>query len=539
MTRIDVSFLYPLRLGVIISGAGFGVLEATKSSNINSKPRILNTDFLDDSLSMFLNSRANAIINIDISLKSTTLSLSLLNDEGLVEDIFDHNHFTNEKYLPSLGSFYQVSHITTLVVKEQFISFADMYLVNIINNLADDEDDHYSIYDIEEILGNCLSSNEDLVSTEQKVYIKAFLLMYMTYIKEIILSKLRDHLNCDDMNIGYAISIEKFLLDGVVETINDFRKIVHTSGLVQKNDRSKKLRIITQGDDILPTIQKYLHLELPLKSYFVLAQLHEGHIQLTLNQTVTCPDLKEEQESIIIEDKMVPIENIYDSLCLNVWNNLIENNDLIKLCDEHNMSDTDGVLDLFSLKTIKEFKSNFKQYISENVPIYNKDLQRGKKTALQLNKSCHCKLYLSADDIIEISFKPVLQETIFNVSTSLLNKELFGNYENIRYLFSLICFDYNSQFQHSITTILQEESDDFNHQHGIYTHYLTIPELSVFKQRPYTYRSFHAGSSTSTEELSPLFKNKITDTLEFEYGYNTIFPFLKMGDVVSGVQVII
>ncbi|KAI9259795.1 hypothetical protein EDC94DRAFT_153832 [Helicostylum pulchrum] len=562
MTRIDISFIYALCLGNITSGAGFGVLEATKSSNINSKPRILNTDISDLSSSVFSNySKANAIINIDISLKSTILSLSLLNDDGLAEEIFDHSHFTGEKYLPSLETFYQVSHVTALIVKEQFISFADAYLVNDINNLADDEDIHDCIYDIEEILGKCISANEVLVSTEQKVYIKAFLLMYMTYIKEIISSKLlSDHLNCDAMNIGYAISIEKFLLDGVVGTINDLEKIVYKSGLVPKDDSSKKSRIVTQhGDGILPAIQKYFNLELPLKSYFILAQLHEGHMHLTLNQTVTCPDLKGEQESIIVEDKMVPIENIYDSMCLNVWNNLIENNDLIQLCDQHSMCDTNGVWDLFSSKNKKEFEINLKRYISGNIPTYNKDLPTcGKKTTLQLSKSCHCKFFLSTDDIIDISFKPVLQETIFNISTSLLNKDMFGNYENIHYLFSLICFDYNPQFQRSITTILQEESDDFNHKHGIYTQYLTIPELSnlnlhpVLEQQPYMYRSFHQGtfrqvssenyafvigSTSSPEEpRSPLFKNKITDTLEFEYGYKNIFPFLKMGDVVSDIQ---
>lgn len=181
----------------------------------------------------------------------------------------------------------------------------------------------------------------------------------------------------------------------------------------------------------------------------------------------------------------------------------------------------------------------------------------GKKTTLQLSKSCDCQFFLSADDIIDISFKSVLHETIFNITTSLLNKDIFGNYENVHHLFSLICFDYNSQFQRSITTILQEESEDFNHEHGIYTYYLAIPALSylnlqpVLNHRPYTYQSFHAGTfrqvssenyafvigSTSTdEEPSPLFKNKLTDTLEFEYGHNNIFPFLKMGDVVSEVQ---
>lgn len=245
--------------------------------------------------------------------------------------------------------------------------FADTYLVNAINNLADDEDNHGCLYDMEKILCKGLSANETLISTEQKVYIKAFLFMYMTYIKEIILRKLPDQLRCSSMNIGYAISIEKFLLNGVVETINNLEKIIYTSGLVPKDENSKKLRIITQGEGMLPAIQKYLNLELPLKSYFILAQLREDYIQLTLNQTVTCPDLKGEQESIIIEDKIVSIENVYESLCLHVWNNLIENNHSIQLCDQHNTYDTNEVLDLFSSKNKKEFGSDLKRYISENV----------------------------------------------------------------------------------------------------------------------------------------------------------------------------
>lgn len=64
MTRFHISYLYTLSLAEIASGAGFGVLEATKSSNINSKPRVFNTDILNVSPSTFLNSKANAIINI-------------------------------------------------------------------------------------------------------------------------------------------------------------------------------------------------------------------------------------------------------------------------------------------------------------------------------------------------------------------------------------------------------------------------------------------------------------------------------------------
>ncbi|GAA5800186.1 hypothetical protein HPULCUR_005611 [Helicostylum pulchrum] len=344
VTRIDIP-VNSLDLGEIPKGACHGAFEAIKNSNIHSKPRILDAGISVDSSSTFLDAKVNAIVNIDISLKSTTLSLSFLNDDGLVEEKFGHNELTDEKCLP-------------------FILFADNHLVDDIKHLNDTEGDRArntacTLY-IEKLLSNnspCTNGASE--STKQKVYIKAFLLVYMIYINEIISRKLLDRLNRGPMNIGYAVSIDKFLLEGVTGAIDVFKNILYASGLVPKDDNSMKLRVIMQGEGMLPAIQKYLNLELPLKSYFVLAQIHEGHIQLTLNQTVTDPDWKGEQESIIVEDEIVPIENIYDSFCLNVWRNIVENSDSIQLCDEH----TDGT----SLKTKKEFEVIFMQYILENV----------------------------------------------------------------------------------------------------------------------------------------------------------------------------
>lgn len=162
---------------------------------------------------------------------------------------------------------------------------------------------------------------------------------------------------------------------------------------------------------------------------------------------------------------------------------------------------------------------------------------------------------MSADDIIDISFKPVLQGVIFDMSTSLLNKGLFGNYENIHCIFTIICFSYNSQFRHRFQSILQEESDEFNSKYGLYTHFLTIPALSdlnlqpVLKLKHHAYKSFHIGNfrqvssenyafsiGSTTEESNPLFKNKLTDVAAFEYGYTNVFPLLKMGEILDDVQ---
>lgn len=216
------------------------------------------------------------------------------------------------------------------------------------------------------ILTNNLSTEEEIVTTDEKKYIKAFILMYMIYIKEKILYTLPSDIISDPMNIkiGYAVSIEKMLLHHTIGTKDSFQDIIFSSGLVPKDNVSRKLRITLQGEGILPAIKKSLKLELPLRSYFVLCQLHKDYIQLTLNQVVTAPGLEEnEQESVIIHDKIIPIENIYNSLCSNMWHNLVQDNSLIELCEMHDKN----ILDLFSLKTKTEFFINLESYILEKV----------------------------------------------------------------------------------------------------------------------------------------------------------------------------
>ncbi|KAG2230312.1 hypothetical protein INT48_001078 [Thamnidium elegans] len=170
-TRVDIPS-NPLELGEIPKGACHGAFEVIKNSNIYSKPRILDAGISVDSSSTFLDARVNAIINIDISLKSTTLSLSFLNEDGLVEEIVSHNQLTDEKCLPSLDPFYQVSHETTLTVKKDFLAFADKCLVGDINRLTGTEGSRFkgteNIFYIEKLLSDGPGTNEASVSTQQK-----------------------------------------------------------------------------------------------------------------------------------------------------------------------------------------------------------------------------------------------------------------------------------------------------------------------------------------------------------------------------------
>lgn len=69
-----------------------------------------------------------------------------------------------------------------------------------------------------------------------------------------------------------------------------------------------------------------------MKSYFVLSHIYEDYVRLTLNQVVTSRSSME-QKGVVLQDRVIPISNIYDSLRLNIWNNNTKNNALIQLCN--------------------------------------------------------------------------------------------------------------------------------------------------------------------------------------------------------------
>ncbi|GAA5812689.1 hypothetical protein MFLAVUS_006146 [Mucor flavus] len=490
-TRIEPEYNY-INRHLLLYGATKRVFEAVKHSDIYCKPRIVSPEDLNTSSSVFLSSKPDAIVNLgmrkcrallfDISLGSTLFTYSLLNEDGSIQHIFNRDDFIADN-LPPLGHFYTFSNMTTLNVKERFIAFAERYLLGGLTDFTVDVDVFTKkglLFEVKAILIEKLSNGEVLVSTNKPKYINAFILMYMIYIKEEILYKLPDHLISDqsDAKIVYAVSIEAMLLNDTIGTKDNLRDLIYASGLVPKDNDSKKLRITTQGERILPAIQKSLKLELPLKSYFLLCQLHEDYVQLSLHQVVTASTSEEnEQESIIVQDEIAVIPNIYDSLCASMWRNLVQDSSLIELCEMHNTSDKSKIFGLFSSNIKAEFFANLKVHISDNVLQDNLGAQITMDTyAVKLNNSCNCKVRLTTADIIDVSFTPVLQDIACTLSASLLNKELFGNYINIDYLFSFIHFNNNPQLQYAFAKILEKEADDFNLELGIDTCCLLVPQ---------------------------------------------------------------
>ncbi|KAI8047056.1 hypothetical protein BDF21DRAFT_435206, partial [Thamnidium elegans] len=100
-----ISYLKPF----IMRGTSRYSINAIQNSNIYGKPRILSTEHSAISSSIFLNSKPDAIMNIDILLESTVLSKKIWNHDYFVPDIGIS--------LRSLGSFFTFSEVATLNVK--------------------------------------------------------------------------------------------------------------------------------------------------------------------------------------------------------------------------------------------------------------------------------------------------------------------------------------------------------------------------------------------------------------------------------------
>ncbi|KAI8087300.1 hypothetical protein BDF21DRAFT_226529 [Thamnidium elegans] len=179
-----------------------------------------------------------------------------------------------------------------------------------------------------------------------------------------------------------------------------------------------------------------------------------------------------------------------------MWNNIMEDNSLIQLCDTHIEYNDNDLLETFTLENHAEFTNNFKQYISEN----NLSQPTNDEFIVQLSVSCNCKVCLTVDDIIEVSFRPVLQDITSLLSTSLINKKFFGKYWNIQYVFQLIHFNYNTQLQDVVIKMLKEITEDTMAEQGVDTPHYVIPKIldqrmqPVLQQRTFLYKEFQVGA---------------------------------------------
>lgn len=126
------------------------------------------------------------------------------------------------------------------------------------------------------------------------------------------------------------------------------------------------------------------------------------------------------------------------------------------------------------------------------------------KTKLNINSNCDCSIILFLRNIIEKGLKPILQNISTIAVTSLTNTALFGNYENIDYLFvlgnvfdipysSIIYTAYNVLLQDTITAGIESKGKDTQ---GIILQEQFYPPMQLSAHsKPYTiYKKFTTGT---------------------------------------------
>lgn len=137
----------------------------------------------------------------------------------------------------------------------------------------------------------------------------------------------------------------------------------------------------------------------------------------------------------------------------------------------------------------------------------------------------------------------------------MINTQLFGKYRNIRYVFHLIRFNYNPQFQRDLIKILDNETAEFLYEHKIGLRHYTIPKLlnqllqPILQQELFSYKAFQEGVlhhvygenygfgfDTTFNKIRYNFKNNLSDSKSTRIDSKTVFPLFKKGDKISSGQ---
>lgn len=181
-----------------------------------------------------------------------------------------------------------------------------------------------------------------------------------------------------------------------------------------------------------------------------------------------------------------------------------------------------------------------------------------KNTKIKLSSSCNCRINLKIKDVIDISFRPLIQEIASIISTSFKSKQIFGDYFDAEYIFGLVYFNNNKQFQNTLAKILKEEIEDSNREQKIEIPFFFIQELPnlllqpLINQRPFFYKAFQYGTfhqvysqdfgmmitfdEDTDDELKILHKEKVKDKNDVELERKHLVSLVKKGDIILDLQ---
>lgn len=149
----------------------------------------------------------------------------------------------------------------------------------------------------------------------------------------------------------------------------------------------------------------------------------------------------------------------------------------------------------------------------------------------------------------------MLEDITSLLSASLINKEFFGKYWNILYVFQLIQFNYNTHFQDAVIKILKEITEDTIFEQGIDAPHYIIPKIldqcpqPVHQQRPFLHKEFQTGALKHVYsdnygfgfyetygDIDFAYKSKRSDKEIISVSKDTVFLLFRKGDKIGDCQ---
>ncbi|KAI7891569.1 uncharacterized protein EV154DRAFT_507768 [Mucor mucedo] len=304
------------------------------------------------------------------------------------------------------------------------------------------------------------SKDVDVISLRQsKEFSHLFMLMYLCYVKKVVSDELEEFLKFKwkEVNVGFVMCIQKTVLDSMNISKHELlHELPAIDSIFEETTEKSKLRIMIQGEVVSPAIQQNLKLPLKIKSYFVLAQLYENYVQLTLQHVVKDADSKSEYVSaIVVEDKIVPIANVNDKLHENIWRHLIK----VHCKTNHTYKKDDTVCDLFTTEKYKEALKMLKPLVSKIFGTTFSSLDLDKSITIEI---CNHNYYLTLRRVIEVCMRPILQNIANVISSSLDNIDLFKNYPvtNVFIMGNVFNIIEESSLYPAVTLLLQQLFDE-------------------------------------------------------------------------------
>lgn len=170
-----------------------------------------------------------------------------------------------------------------------------------------------------------------------------------------------------------------------------------------------------------------------------------------------------------------------------------------------------------------------------------------------MNSNCSCNINLSMHDIIEIAFKPVIENITSIISSTLVNGRLFGKFhvKNLFILGDIFNICHESPLHQKMTRILQETADMSieKKELGTYNFVMLKSIDCLFRpkigDRHFLHESFHKGclhqvsrenygldfySTRTQEDLQVSYRDGVVEnTIEA----NEIMVILQRGQLIT------